>query len=194
MLKSTVRLLPGSGIVFGATFVEEPERQAKQTYTNAEALSLIDCRRAQDYLQAEDKERARRLKLIAWAALRSYCQGLPCTSEARVRARRWLSQIDHSRAAALAIYRVFGIQLRCAIAAGKRSYLSSLVSQAAQFGLGQAKELYGAIRKAFPTARSSRRSSLHPLPMLVDAKGESIVTSEGRAECWRAHFARRLVF
>ena len=174
----------------GATFVEEPARKAKQTYLNDEALYLIDCRRAlQDYLRAEDRERARRLKLIAWAALRSYCQGLPCTSEARVRARRWLSQIDHSRAAALAIYRVFGIQLRCAIAAGKRSYLRSLASLAAQFGLGQAKELYGAIRRAFPTARSSRRSSLHPLPMLVDAKGASIVTSEGRAECWRAHFA-----
>ena len=176
----------------GADLVQPSGRAPRQAYANPEALQLISHRRAlQEYLRAEDAERARRLLLIAWAAFRHALAGSVFTEVTRARADIWLTQIDQSRALAQAIFRWMGGQLRCAIAAGKRRYLQSLVEHAAGLRLNQAKELYGAVRKAFPAAKSARRGLLQPLPMLVDSTGRPMATPDERAECWRAHFAHQ---
>ena len=49
--------------------------------------------------------------------------------------------------------------------------------------------LYGAVRKGFPTARSARRSGLKPLPAVLKPDGAMAVTPAERSECWRQRFA-----
>ena len=75
------------------------------------------------------------------------------------------------------------------VAADRRAYLDSLAQAAAARDFRNPKELYQALRKAFPAACAARRSRLQPLPMLVTATGEPAVTSEDRATAWRTHFA-----
>ncbi|CAE7712412.1 unnamed protein product [Symbiodinium sp. KB8] len=113
------------------------------------------------------------------------------STDSVVKADRWLVEIDYGDARALALYSWFGRQLRQAVAAGRRAFLSEVVQEAASIGLGQPKALYTAIRRAFPAAKSARKSSLLPLPMLLDGDGTAIVSSEARDECWRTHFARQ---
>ena len=55
----------------------------------------------------------------------------------------------------------------------------------------QPKKLYVAVRKAFPQARSSRRSSLCPLPAIRMEDGRLASSAEERNERWRGFFAEQ---
>ncbi|OLQ12746.1 hypothetical protein AK812_SmicGene3341 [Symbiodinium microadriaticum] len=103
----------------------------------------------------------------------------------------WLAAIDYSEAVAWGLYRWYGLRLRELVAAGKRAYLQRLVDDAASCTLRNPAELYASIRRAFPTAKSARRSSLVPLPMLLGPDGEPVLSSADREACWRGHFAEQ---
>ena len=162
-------------------------------YVTEQALHLIGLRKAlQRYLRHERSERQRRLCLIiVLAAFCQYTRGACFTPTAREIAAGWLAAIDYSEAVAWGLYRWYGLRLRELVAAGKRAYLQRLVDDAASCTLRNPAELYASIRRAFPTAKSARRSSLVPLPMLLGPDGEPVLSSADREACWRGHFAEQ---
>ena len=169
----------------------EPSADLPQRpYVPADALGVIRFRRAlQHYLRAEKRERDRRLLYIYFAAFCLHHQGETFAPHACNTADQWLWAIDYSEALALALYRWYGLRLRECIAAGRRAYLQGLVTNAAQFSLRQSGDLYRAVRRAFPTAKTARRSAFTPLPALLDSDGEPLRTTAERDECWRKHFS-----
>ena len=58
-------------------------------------------------------------------------------------------------------------QLRSGVKADRLAYLQGLVDNVALQDLRNPAALYAAVRKAFPAARSSRRSGLRPLPAVI---------------------------
>ena len=51
------------------------------------------------------------------------------------------------------------------------------------------RELFACVRRAFPAARSSRRSSFRPLPRVDSIEGHGLPDQQARADRWIAHFA-----
>ncbi|CAE7700056.1 rsmH [Symbiodinium sp. CCMP2592] len=153
-------------------------------------LALVRVRQAlRRYLSQEAQETHRRLQLIGFAAFVSLRRGLPFSQTAVARADFWLRAMDVSEASAAALLRWYGRQLRTAVARDRQHYLEGLVTNAAQVDLRSPKDLYKAIRKAFPAARAARRSGIVPLPALVLADGTMAATTEDRALGWRTHFS-----
>ena len=174
----------------GASLENEQHARPVRLYVPDSALDIIDYRRAlQAYLRQERHERNRRCLMIFFAAFLLHASGGTFQELSRGRADEWLAAMDYSEALALALYRWYGHRLREVIASGKRAYLKSLITEATGCSLRQPKELYAAIRRAFPTAKSSRRNALAPLPMLLGHDGEPVRTTEERDACWRAHFS-----
>ncbi|CAE7843562.1 unnamed protein product, partial [Symbiodinium necroappetens] len=174
-----------------ATQFAPAARQAPtQQYLQPATLELVDIRgELRRYIKAENLEWNRRLAIIGFAAFCHCRNGSHFSDRARTVAGTWLSQIDHSVARAVGLLHWYGKQLRTAVAADRRTYLRGLADTAASCSLSSPKELYQAIRKAFPKAQASRRSRFTPLPVLVKQDGEIAVSSEERAECWRLHFS-----
>ena len=176
----------------GQTLQDKSRTAPVRPYVTSLAMQIISFRKElQSYLRQEATERTRRLLQIVFVAFRLYYQHRYFEGDQRALADRWLTAIDYSEALALALYRWYGLRLREQIAAGKRTYFQSLVADASNHTLRRPKELYAAIRKAFPAAKAARRSSLMPLPMLLDAQGQPIATTEARQECWREHFSEQ---
>ena len=162
----------------------------QQPYLTPPTLHLVRTRQAfRHYLQEEGRETYRRLTLIAFAAFVHLWRGSRFTEPQQARADAWLRSLDYSVATALSAMHWLGRRLRVMVATDRRAYLDSLVQAAASRDFRTPKELYKAIRKAFPTACAARRSRFQPLPMLETAAGEPAVTSADRAEAWRTHFA-----
>ncbi|CAE7840747.1 unnamed protein product [Symbiodinium sp. CCMP2592] len=156
-------------------------RQPQQPYVAPGTLDIVAFRKSlQAYLREGRAEARRRLLMLGFAALVLNQQN-----------GQFTAHVDYSDALAVALFRWWGNRLRDTVAADKRAYLQGLVDDASQIGIGRPKDLYAAIRKAFPTAKSSRRSSLAPLPMLLDKHGEPVASPAERDECWRLHFAEQ---
>ena len=172
------------------TFCTVPEDRPIQAYLSVDTLHLARIRQAlRGYLSQEAQETRRRRCLIAFAAFVLHWRQGFFTPRAATAADNWLRVMDVSEAAAVALLHWYGQRLRQAVAGDRRRYLQNLVSGAALRDLRQPRELYQAIRKAFPAARASRRSGIQPLPSLYRQDGTAAATTEERAECWRRHFA-----
>ncbi|CAE7458715.1 unnamed protein product, partial [Symbiodinium sp. CCMP2592] len=171
--------------------LQEPDRdQPHQPYLSLESLQLVRARQAfRRYLAQEQSEINRRLKIIVFAAFVHLGRATTFTATGLAAANNWLWVMDYSVATAVSALHWLGTRLRTAVAADRRAYLDSLVAAAAARDFKTPRELYQAIRKAFPAAASSRRSRFQPLPMLATQEGEPLPTSEARAEAWRAHFS-----
>ncbi|CAE7293862.1 unnamed protein product [Symbiodinium sp. KB8] len=75
--------------------------------------------------------------------------------------------------------------------ADRLNYLQGLVTEVTLQDLRNPTSLYKAVRRAFPAARSSRRSALRPLPAVIDTDGTLAATPFDKAECWRKHFGQQ---
>ena len=174
----------------GSSFQHKAHRQPTQSFISGQALEYIDQRKAlRAYIHQEEAERDRRLLLIAFAALVHSWRGTSFTGEHRAAACRWISEIDHSLARAVALLRYFARQVRRQVAQDRREYLASLTQQVQDSNPKDPQSLYRAVRKAFPTARSSRRSGMMPLPAVYGEDGRLVTTPAAKQECWRRHFA-----
>ena len=145
----------------GRSLQDKPQRQPVQSFVSEQALEYIDLRKAlRHYLQQEDAEWNRRLLLVSLAAFIHHWRGTSFTNAHRQAAGRWLSEIDQSRARAAALLRHYARQVRQQVARDRCAYLASLTQQVQDASTRDPRSLYRAARKAFPSARSSRKSSL----------------------------------
>ncbi|CAE7840612.1 PAP20 [Symbiodinium sp. CCMP2592] len=167
----------------------EPPRQPFLTQTTLDQVRYRSALRA--YLRSETQERHRRLCLIAFAAFLHHKAGTSFTPTTRERAEVWLRQLDYSEARALHALHVSTSVIRRAVAQDRHNYLAGLAEVAATKDLSDPAELYKAIRRAFPQAQASRRSSHKPLPALMLEEGRPALTTHERAEGWRSHFERQ---
>ena len=99
--------------------------------------------------------------------------------------------MDHSEAQALCALQLSTKTIRRKVAADRELYLSGLADRAASSTLRDPRALYQAVRRAFPSARPSRRSAFKPLPSLVLADGTKAASFDERNEGWRTHFAEQ---
>ena len=175
-----------------ACLQQPPARVPRQPYLTAATLDLVAERRAlRLYLRADRTERDRRWFLLVFAAFLTNCRGASFSHAQLSVADRWFRDMDRSEAVALANYRRLARALRRAVAIDRTAYLDSLAAEVVHHSLRDPKELYKALRKAFPAARSARRASIQPLPMLTLADGTAALSTAARAEAWRAHFILR---
>ncbi|CAE7688779.1 unnamed protein product [Symbiodinium sp. CCMP2592] len=170
-------------------FCAAPAVQPTQDYLQAPTLDLVNRRRAlRKYLEAEEIERRRRLLLIGFAGLLHNLRGSTFELRHRHTAAAWLFQIDFSIAQAVNLLRETTRAIKAAVVRDRIAYLDSLRDNVALQDSRNPKALYAAVRKAFPPARSSRRSAYQPLPAVRLADG-TLATS--RADClarWREFF------
>ena len=162
----------------------------RQPYIAAPTLDIVAERQElRAWLRHALAERCRRWLLIGFAAFIVHRDGL-CFNPAQISvAEAWLHDLDRAEAVALANYRRLARALRRAVAIDRAAYLDSLAHNITHHSLRDPKELYRSLRKAFPAARSARRSGILPLPMLRMADDTTASSTAARAEAWRAHFA-----
>ena len=160
-----------------------------QPYVGAHAQRLVHLRQSlRKYLRTEAAERRRRHLICAFAALWLHARGRAFNDNQRCIMDRWFREMDISEAEALSHFHLYGFYLRKQVADDRRRYLQSLADNVKLQDLRNPQALYQAVRKAFPTARSARRSSFRPLPAVTDDQGQLVVTPQDRAERWRAFF------
>ena len=165
------------------------DKLPSQPYLTAGTLELVDfCRELRQYLRQETRERERRLQMIAFASFILFTRGEGFSDRGRCAANRWLWELDLSEARGAALLRHFVTRVRNAVKADRRAYLQGLVSEVGQCQIRDPQALYRALRRAFPTARSARRSSLTPLPAVIVKDDQLAVTPADKTECWRKHF------
>ncbi|CAE7364014.1 unnamed protein product [Symbiodinium sp. CCMP2592] len=174
----------------GEAMVDSAPVKAHQSFLTDTTLDLVGwCKALRCYLHAESRERDRRWYLLVFAAFRLAVLDTNFQAEAVVRADLWFWELDHSEARAISLLHRFVKRLRQGVTRDRLAYLQSLVKQVSTQDLKDPASLYKAIRRAFPTARSARRSGLRPLPAVLDSGGVYAATPEARAECWRSHFS-----
>ena len=160
-----------------------------QPYVGAHAQHLVQLRQSlRKYLRAEAAERRRRHLICAFAALWLNARGRAFDDNQRCIMDRWFREMDISEAEALSHLHLYGFYLRKQVAADRRRYLQNLADNVKLQDLRNPHAFYQAVRKAFPAARSARRSSFRPLPAVTDDQGQLVVTPQDRAERWRAFF------
>ena len=81
------------------------------------------------------------------------------------------------------------VHIRASVRHDRQSYLQSLADEVTLADLRDPRQLYTAVRRAFPQARTSRRTSLVPLPQVLLANGDVAASPLARAERWRQNFA-----
>ena len=169
-----------------ATSADSP----RQPYLTAETLQLVKRRQAfRAYLQVEDCERNRRLLLVALAAFVHCRRGTVFTVAAVAIASEWLWAIDVSIARAIAHIDQLTPQIRCAVKLDRVAYLQGLVQNVTLCDIRQPKQLFMAVKKAFPQARSARRAALQPLPAVRLEDGSIAPDAAARLERWRDFFS-----
>ncbi|OLP91297.1 hypothetical protein AK812_SmicGene27032 [Symbiodinium microadriaticum] len=173
----------------GQVLSDRASKPPTQPYLQEATLADVEnCRALRTYLRAEAQERDRRLQVIAFAALLLAARGQVFNESAQNTIGVWLWELDHSEARALALLRHFVAKVRQAVKQDRKVYLQGLISEVGQQEIRDPKALYRAVRKAFPTARSARRSTFVPLPAVTMESGELAVTTQQKAEEWRRHF------
>ena len=160
-----------------------------QPHVGAHAQRLVHLRQGlRQYLRQESAERKRRQLICAFVAFWLNLHGRAFDARQRSTMDRWFRDLDLSEAEALSRLHLYGFYLRKQVAADRRQYLQQLADNVKLQDLRNPQALYQAVRKAFPSARSSRRSAYRPLPAVTDDQGNLVVTPEDRAERWCAFF------
>ena len=171
----------------GRTFRGHAHRQPNQSFVSDQALDFIDRRKAlRVYIQQEETEQHRRLKLIAFAAFVHGWRGTAFTPANRAAACRWLSDIDHSIARAAALLRYFAKQVRRQVAQDRRDYLLSLTQQVQDSNPRDPQALYRAVRKAFPDSTVGEEKRSSALTCRARRTGQSCYDPGGQARMLEA--------
>ena len=172
--------------------IPDSEQTPQQPYLSVDTLQLVRWRSAfRAYIRVENAEQRRRLLSVIFAALYHHAQGTVFNPNTLALVPGWLAQIDISIARAVAALEELTNRIRRAIKLDRAAYLQGLVQNLSLKEVLQPKKLYAAVRKAFPQARSSRRSLLSPLPAIRMADGSLACSAEERNERWRGYFAEQ---
>ena len=172
----------------------EPEAETPpvQAHISPETLELIRQRaQLRSYLRCENRELRRRRLLISFAAFVAGTSGRPLVPSAPQAARQWIFQMDVSIAAAVSRLNRLAVDLRRAVKLDRTIYLHSLVQDVRLQDLRDPRRLFASVRRAFPKARSTRRSGFVPLPAALCDDGSFAQTPEERQQCWRSHFSEQ---
>ena len=103
----------------------------------------------------------------------------------------WFWQINVSIARAALFVMRSGRKVRQAVRHDRRLYLEGVKAGVAQQDIKNPKELFAALRRAFPCMRSSRKGGFKPLPQLLLEDGTPASTQEERLQRWRSFFAEQ---
>ena len=176
----------------GSQLTEVHARSPRQPFVTEATVELLDtCRALRIYLRDEARERHSRLLKIAFAAMCLLTTHSRFSPQAVARANSWLAAMDHSEARAVALLRHFTGRARQAVHTDRVQYLQGLVSHVGRCELKDPQALYRAVRKAFPSARSARKSAFVPLPAIILPSGEYATTPAEKAEAWRTYFGEQ---
>ena len=172
--------------------VADGSKTPHQPYLTADTLALVQLRSAlRVYIRAENVEQRRRVLSVVFAAFYHLANGSAFQQRILSVIPVWFAQIDISIARAVAALDVLTDRIRRAIKLDRTAYLQGLVQNLSLREVLQPKRLYAAVRKAFPQARSSRRSTLCPLPAIRMEDGRLASSAEERNERWRGFFAEQ---
>ena len=161
-----------------------------QAHLSADTLVLVRQRaQIRAYLRCENQELRRRLLLISFAAFAAGTGGARLAAHAAAVAHQWLRQMDLNIAVAVRQLNHLVVDLRRALKLDRITYLHSLVQDIQLQDLRDPKRLFAAVRRAFPQARSARRSGFIPLPAVLCGDGSFAQTPADKLERWRGHFS-----
>ena len=142
-----------------------PTVQFRQSYLTATSMGLVETKRAyKAYLRAEERELCCRRLKIAFGAFLLHARGLAFSQRALSAASGWLRDVEVSVARALSCLAMTAARLKASVRADRTAYVQQLADDIRLSDLHDPKRLYAAVRRAFPAARSARRSSFRPLP------------------------------
>ena len=176
----------------GSYLVPKVEHDPVQPYISPDSLNLIKIRQAlRRYLRSERTVRHRCLLMFGFVALRLHQQGNHFDVRQLTALRNWFVALDHSEAEALFRLMHLGFYLRKLVTRDRNLYLARLAADVKLQDLRDPSALYASVRKAFPAARSGKRSTYQPLPAIQLQDGSLAVTSQDRSEAWRQHFAQQ---
>ena len=129
--------------------------------------------------------------MVVFAAFQIQVRQAAFPAEAVAIAEQWWRELDLSLAHALERLYETTAAIRAAVKRDRAAYLASLVEQLATADQRNPKALYKAVRKAFPTARSARRSAFQPLPSVRLSNGNLAQTVEERQRRWVEYFSEQ---
>ena len=101
----------------------------------------------------------------------------------------WFWQLHVSIARATLLLLRSGESVRKAVRSDRKAYLAEVQTRVARQDIRNPRELFQALRKAFPATFSARRGGFKPLPQLLTEQGEVALSSEERMHRWRTFFA-----
>ena len=163
--------------------------EPRQSYMQQSTLLLVQKRKEiRKHIRIEEKERSRRFLLISFAAFVLHTRQESFSADALSRAEGWMRAVDYSIAALVELLYETTTAVRAAVGRDRASYLAGLVTEVTRQDLRNPKALYAAVRRAFPAARSSRRSAFQPLPAVKMADGTMAITKEERETRWIEFF------
>ena len=167
-----------------------PQHKPRQPYLSQASLELVRQRQAyRKYVSHETKEWQRRLLVVGFAAFFLHCAGGTFSHSMLCIVGHWLAELDISIARAMRFLQVTGRRIRSLVRSDRLAYLDSLKDQLAKQELKNSRELYFALRRVFPQARSSRQSGVTPLPQVQLLDGTFATTQELRQRRWGDYFA-----
>ncbi|CAE7041785.1 unnamed protein product [Symbiodinium sp. CCMP2592] len=174
----------------GGQWAPAATHKPTQPYISQASEHLVQVRQGlRGYLKQEASERQRRRLIICLAAWMLFARGQSFGPGQLATVARWTAEIDYSEAEAWHRFHNAGELLRRQVALDRRTYLQQLASEVSLQDVRNPKRLYAAVRKAFPTTRPAKRSSIKALPAVETPSGELAVTAEDRIATWRDHFA-----
>ncbi|CAE7206779.1 unnamed protein product [Symbiodinium sp. CCMP2592] len=167
-------------------------RRPFQTYLSGPTLQLVEWRKAwRVHVRAVRRQaNARRLAFgfLSWQCL---ARGVAYSRAQADGLYRRVRLLDTDIAQAAHMIASLGRQIKQATRSDRATYLSGLAEAVSLADLRDPRRLYEKVRKAFPSAKASRRSSFQPLPAVQTAEGRLACSHAEREECWRSHFAEQ---
>ena len=168
---------------------EPPVVQPTNEYLTPATLALVWERRDyRRYIRAEERELERRLQMIAFGAFILHLQHGTFTPAAHRSIGEWLQAIDISIARALERFYELTHAIKAAVRRDRVAYLSSLAQAVTLQDLRRPKDLFAAVRRAFPGAAAARRQKFRPLPAVRLASGELAKTPLEKTRRWTEFF------
>ena len=164
----------------------------RQLYLSCETLDLVKLRQScRRYVYDEGREHRRRLLLVGFAAFVRLRKGTAFSTDQQDIIQGWFWELDWSLARAIHLLQISGGTVRGALKRDRLAYPASLQARVAQQDLCNPRELFAALRRAFPQARSSRQCGFRPLPQVQLRDGSFAQDQAERTARWGEFFAEQ---
>ena len=164
----------------------------QQVYLSDTTLSLVQSRKAyRRYVHQEEQELRRRRLMVAFAGFVHLLRGSSFDPRALALVAHWTWEMQISIARGAWALMHLGRDVRREVRADRCRYLRSVAGSVALCDPRRPKELYRAIRRAFPAARSNRQAAHSPLPCVALEDGTVATDYEARCRRWQSYFAEQ---